>query len=378
MNFKSVINQEGIKTVLRQYVQSGRIPQALLLLGPEGAGKLALALAFAQYIQCENPGTEEVCGECNSCKRNNQFAHPDLHFSFPTVKLKDLKEPPVSNDFLKQWREMLQQNYYFTVQDWLDFIGAEGKQANITRKECLQIGSKLSLKSYTGRYKILIMWMPEYLGNEGNRLLKLIEEPPEQTLFILVGERPERILPTILSRCQIQYVPALSDVDVAQGLIKLKGMPEEEALRVAALAEGNLSEAIKMAEDSDHAMAEIFRNWLRVCFRPSNEGLINWVTAFCKNGREEQKSLLRYGIHFCREIIAYAAGNAEMRLTEAETKTAMGLTTVLDPLAIGRMSEMFTENIYFVERNANADLLFLKLSLDLVSLMRDSRQKASV
>lgn len=369
MEFNSIINQETIKSRLRQYVKGGRLPQSLLLLGPEGCGKLGLALAFAAYIQCENPGDWDVCGQCSSCRNNKQFTHPDLHFSFPTVKLKEHKEPPVSNDFLRMWRAFLKRSPYFSLNEWLEYIGAEGKQANITKRECVQITSKLSLKAYTSNYKILLMWLPEYLGNEGNRLLKLIEEPPDKTVFILVAERPERILPTILSRCQIQYVPSLQEEDVAQGLRQLAGIGGSEAEQVARLAGGNLTEALKLAQVMDQAVVTEFNNWLRICFRPSNSTLIQWVTEFSRNGREEQKNFLRYGLHLCREVLAHSQGGQEWRLGKDEIKTATGMASVFSPGKLVRMAEMFTENSYFIERNANADLLFLKLSLDLISLM---------
>ena len=194
MAFSNIIGQEKVKQMLHQMVHGDRLPHALLFLGPSGSGKLALALALAQYLLCENRQDSDSCGQCPSCSKSQRFIHPDLHFSFPSVGTN-----VTSDSFLPQWRKWMEENPYLTVNEWLQSIGAENRQGNINKEECAAIIRKLSLKIFEGSHKILVMWLPEYLGKEGNRLLKLIEEPPEDTIFILVAENQELILNTILS-----------------------------------------------------------------------------------------------------------------------------------------------------------------------------------
>src|SRR6187402_1320778 len=241
MSFKNVIGQEGIRQTLVELVQLNRLSHALLFLGNEGSGVLPLALAFAQYTLCEKVngkeavpagaslfGAEEssavapamlgdACGVCPSCVKASQLIHPDIHFSYPVIPRKS-GDKPVSTDYISEWREFIKQYPYGNAYDWLQFIGAENKQGNITAHECNDIIHKLSLKSFESGYKILVMWMPEYLGNEGNKLLKLIEEPPANTLFILVAENESLILQTILSRTQLVKVPMLSSLQVEAAL----------------------------------------------------------------------------------------------------------------------------------------------------------------
>src|SRR5690606_19290640 len=211
-----------------------------------GTGALPLAAAFAQYILCENKVDGESCGVCPACKKAAGFVHPDIHFSFPVIPRKS-GDKPVSSDYLPQWREFLSQHPYGNVYDWLQSIQAENKQGNITTEECNDIFRKLALKSYEAEYKILILWMPEYLGAAGNKLLKIIEEPPEKTLFILVAENEEKVLGTILSRTQLVKIPALDNQLVAEALQSRSNLPEQEALQIASLADGNYREAIQLA-----------------------------------------------------------------------------------------------------------------------------------
>ena len=227
VQFEKIIGQKGTKEQLIQMVQHNRLSHALLFLGKEGSGALSLALAFAQYIACEqvngkikktNPeaslfgeATPEIaepldmhdsCGVCSACTKANQLVHPDIHFSYPVIPRKS-GDKPVSTDYINEWREFVSINPYGNVYDWLQFIGAENKQGNITSEECNDITRKISLKSFESEYKVLIIWMPEYLTKNGNKLLKLIEEPPPNTLFLLVAENEDLILPTILSRTQV-------------------------------------------------------------------------------------------------------------------------------------------------------------------------------
>src|ERR1700722_6343612 len=241
MGFKSVIGQAHVKQHLADLVKSNRLSHALLLLGPEGSGALPMALAFAQYVVCENKKDGDACGVCASCMKASQLIHPDIHYAYPVIPKKP-GDKPVSTDYGVEWREFVAQYPYGNAYDWLQFIGAENKQGNITAQECNDIIHKLSLKSFESGYKILLMWMPEYLGNEGNKLLKLIEEPPPNTLFILVAENESSILPTILSRTQLIKIPLLDVIDIEDALIDRAKISPEKARQVASISEGNYRE----------------------------------------------------------------------------------------------------------------------------------------
>ncbi|HRJ16441.1 MAG TPA: hypothetical protein PLI34_15690, partial [Saprospiraceae bacterium] len=264
MLFSQVIGQKTVQAQLLRMVQSDRLPHALLLLGPPGSGKRTLALALAQYVLCDAPGPTDACGACRSCRSVEGMKHPDLHFSYPTAGAN-----AISEHFLDAWRTRMAESPYFDVFDWIKTIGKESNQGNITKDECVNIVRKVSLKAFMGRRKILLMWLPEFLGKEGNRLLKLIEEPPDDTLFVLLAENPERILPTILSRCQIVRTGPIDDADVSEGLQRIKGVSPEQADTTALLADGNFYLALQLAGNQENNYADLFVEWLRACHQNS-------------------------------------------------------------------------------------------------------------
>ncbi len=359
MGFNNVIGQENVKQLLRQMVQNDRLPHAIMLLGAPGSGGLALALALAQYVLCDHKTGTDACGTCRQCSKAAKLIHPDVHFSFPTVGTK-----AVSDNFLGQWRTALLDNAYLDVNEWLQLIGAENKQGNITKEECVSIVKKLSLKTFEGSHKILIQWLPEYLGKEGNRLLKIIEEPPENTIFILVAEQQEMILNTILSRCQIINVHPLADEAIVAGLQKLKNVPAEQAEAVAYLANGNFNEALQMLayEESDHA--NLFLDWLRRSYKGHGVEMVTWVEKFAGLGRENQKHFLKYALHFLREfMVLKLTGNARVRLRPKELETAQNLLPIIEIDQVEALTDLFTDCMFHVERNANPKILFLDASI---------------
>src|SRR5882757_7737905 len=252
MSFENVIGQSDTQQSLVELVQHNRLSHALLFLGNEGSGPLPLALAFAQYIVCDKvkEGRADACGICPACVKASRWVHPDIHFSYPVIPRKS-GDKPVSSDYSSEWREFMTQYPYGNAYDWLQFIGAENKQGNITAQECNDIIRKLSLKSFESGYKILLLWMPEYLGREGNKLLKLIEEPPPDTLFILVAESEGEILSTILSRCQLVKIPSLEPADIEQALLLKKACTGEQAKQIANVSEGNYREAGHLLQHAD-------------------------------------------------------------------------------------------------------------------------------
>lgn len=374
MQFKNVIGQQPAKALLSRMVASERLPHALLLLGPPGSGGLALAWATAVMLLCDNKQQDDACGQCPSCQKASKAVHPDLHFSFPTVGSK-----MTSDAFLPQWREALATAPYMEANDWLQRIGADNKQGNITREECVHIVRKLSLKPYESKWKVLLLWLPEYLGNEGNRLLKLIEEPPDNTIFLLIAENQELILTTILSRCQLVKVNPLSDQEISRQLVDVLSLPVEKAAAVAQLAGGNFNEALKLASTHDSDHSDRFLGWMRICYKGRPTELTAWVEKFAETGRENQKHFLRYALHFWREFLSlkFTKSSQHIRLLPSEIETATKMTALIGLEQLGAIVHVLDACIYHVERNANPKILFLDASIQLHQILLNRQPLAA-
>ena len=352
--------------MLQRLANSERIPHALLFLGQTGSGNLALAMDFARLLQCEHPKDGMPCEACNACHKSAQLIHPDIHFSYPTVGTN-----VVSTHFLKEWRSAYTENPFLDVNTWLMHIGADNKQGNINKEECNAIIKKLTLKTFEGRYKILVMWLPEYLGKEGNRLLKLIEEPPENTIFLLAAENDELILPTVLSRCQIIKSELLSDQEIIDALQTMRNMDSTRAQRIAFLAEGNLNQAIRLTDVAENDDADLLLDWLRKCWKGNGVELVEWTEKFAKLGRENQKHFLLYSLHYFRELVALlATGNPNMRLRPDELASAQNMAKVLNLNQLSQVVELINDNIYYIERNANPKILFLDASIQMNQIFK--------
>ncbi|MEX8549284.1 MAG: ATP-binding protein [Mucilaginibacter sp.] len=368
MQFKEIVGQETIKQKLLTTVKENRVSHAQLFLGPEGSGSLALAVAYAQYISCENKSDEDSCGECNSCRKYQKLVHPDLHFSYPFfAKHKD----DTALTFIDQWRKAFLHNPYLNLHEWRTYLEAENKQANINIAECHQIIRKLSFKPFESEYKILIMWLPEYLDKEGNTLLKIIEEPAQKTLFLLVAESQDDILNTILSRTQLVKIPALKDADV-QAYLEQHHQTEHLAAQIAYLSNGNLTAALHMISRDDSSYHELFARWLRLCFTNDGLKLIEFTETLAKLGRENQKNFLQYGMCFIRECGMLLSGAGSLvHLPEKELVVAQNMAAKVLTLA---MVEVIADELdkahYHVERNANPRILFLDVSLQLVKILK--------
>lgn len=369
MQFKEIVAQEEAKQQLLQMVNMGRLPHALLLIGQEGCGQLALALALAQYVLCQQRTENEPCGTCQACIKSSKWIHPDIHFSFPTIGTNSK-----SDQFLEQWRTLLGDHPYFSAFDWLQHIGAENKQGNINKEECLNVFKKLSLKTFESEYKVLIMWMPEYLGKEGNRLLKLIEEPTENTFFILVAERAELILNTILSRCQLVKLNLLNDNTIIKALEK-RGVPNAKASKIALLTNGNFNEAIKLSKQADNDNSLLFLDWMRKCYKGNGIEMVNWVERFASMGREHQKFFLQYALHFMREYLYFFMTNdlAQLRLAEAEQQTAVKFKAIINFEQVEKIVNLLNDLTFHIERNASPKLLLLDASLQINKLLKNKR-----
>ena len=394
MQFQSITGQKETKEQLVQMVQHNRLSHALLFLGKEGSGALQLALAFAQYIVCkpqpqetdlfattksknekqetDQPETRnDSCGTCPACKKANELIHPDIHFSYPVITRKP-GEKPISTDFIKEWRKFIVTNPYGNVYDWLQFIGAENKQGNITAHECNDIIRKLNLKSFESEYKILVMWMPEFLGKEGNKLLKLIEEPPPNTLFILVTENEDLILPTILSRTQLVKIPMLTNSEVEVALELNAGVKIEKAMQIAALAEGNYREALQLLQHADDDWEVMLREWLNAIIRTGPVAQVKWIDETAKLGREKQKQFLKYFIHLMEEAIRLRVIDST---NNNQPSTANDFASRLNKLCDLSQQEAIINELdkasYYIERNANAKMLFHALSIRLYHIINN-------
>ncbi len=368
MQFSEIVGQQQVKQHLIKSVQESRISHAQLFLGPEGSGSLALALAYAQYISCEKRQQDDSCGECSSCRKYAKLIHPDLHFSYPFFA-KHKEDSALS--FIEEWRRSFLSNPYLGLDEWRNQLDAENKQANINIAECHQIIKKLSLKAFEGEYKVLIMWLPEYLDKVGNTLLKLIEEPPQKTLFLLVAQNQDQILNTILSRTQLVKVHRLNDNEVAEYLVKKLHISEDQALRTAYLSEGNIQSALNLSKEEGNNNFGLFSDWLRMCF--TNRGLL--AIEFSENtsrmGRENQKNFLRYGIKLMREVLIVLAGaEALVNLPANEKEFVINFSRILNSAKAEAIINELEKAHYHIERNANPKILFLDVSLQFIKILK--------
>ncbi|HVB03995.1 MAG TPA: hypothetical protein VNE41_09795 [Chitinophagaceae bacterium] len=365
MLFSEVINQHTAAAQLTGMVRNNRLSHALLLLGHEGAGGLPLGLAFAQYIVCINRGEQDACGQCDQCRKAAAFVHPDIHYSYPVVPKKP-GDKPVSTDYIRQWREFLDKNPYGNVMDWLQFIGSENKQGNITAQECHEIIHKLSYKSFESEYKILLVWMPEYLGKEGNRLLKLIEEPPPGTIFILVAQNQENILGTLLSRTQLVKLGTPGKDEISHALMQRTGVNAQAAGQIAHICDGNFREALILTVHGQTDLLEQLRAWLNYIFTGQAKALSDWIEEVSagKTARENQKNFLRYFITLLEHALRLQYLDPRLiPLTPDESDFAERLNKKLDFFQAEKMIRLLDEACYQIERNANSKILFHALSI---------------
>jgi DNA polymerase-3 subunit delta' len=393
MLFSQVIGQDDIKAKLRNLVEHNRLSHALLLSAPEGAGGLPLALAFAQFIVCERVSggstkmnfPAESCTICPSCVKAAQLIHPDIHFAFPVVS-NSKGEQQISKDYISEWREFISQFPYGTIFDWLQFIQGldkqenkqSNKQGNISARECNEINRYLSLKSFESGYKILIMWMPEYLGNEGNKLLKLIEEPPPDTLFILVTENEAQILPTILSRVQIIRLPRPSIPEIQDALVSRAGVTPDQARQLASVSEQNYREALRQLQHGQDDWQGLLREWLNAVLKTGPMAQVKWVEEISRAGREKQKQFLQYFGHLLEQAIRLRMSDAAITdMPDSEKDFAFRLNKIADLAAQQAIVQEINKSVYYIERNAHAKMLFHALTIRLYHILAN-REEAVV
>ncbi|WP_112112929.1 DNA polymerase III subunit [Flavobacterium aciduliphilum] len=379
MHFSEILGHEPIKNHLITSIQKGRIPHAQLFVGPEGVGTLAMAIAYAQYIICQTKNYENAENNQACILKFDTLQHPDLHFIYPTVATEDVKSKPKSIDFIREWREFLLENKYGSLFDWYKTLGVQNKQGMIRVEDASEILKSLALKAHEGGYKVMIIWMADKMNIEAsNKLLKLLEEPTDKTVFVLITENEEDIIQTIRSRCQVLHFNNLTQDTIAQALMEHKNCSDKQALKIAHQAQGNYNKALKILnENNDEFPFETwFVEWVRAAFKAKGnaaaiQDLIVWSEQIAALGRETQKQFLNYCIDMFRQALLLNY-NAQ-KLVYLEPSVANFKLENFAPFVTGNnISEVFDEisdAIYHIERNGNAKIILTDLSIKLTRLI---------
>ncbi len=371
MRFDEVIGQEEVKERLTQMVKEGRLPHAIMLCGPAGSGKLALAVAFACYL------LERGAGVSSSPEPPmlRKLEHPDLHFTFPTIKLPSMStdHKPVSDDFAREWHELIMQGPYFTIDQWLAAIGAENQQAIITAGESDELVRKLSLKSSQGGYKVSIIWLPERMNIEcANKLLKLIEEPPSQTVFLMVCQEPDKLLETIRSRVQRIDVKKLPDETIRQALVERRGIDAESARRISRMVNGSWIKALQSLQvgSENEQFLDLFIMLMRLAYMRNVRDLRKWSDALAAFGREKQKRFLEFFLRLIRENFMYNFQQADLcYMTQEEENFARNFARFINEANVIQFNDLANRCLRDIGQNANAKIVFFDFALQIIILL---------
>lgn len=384
MLFSDILGQEHIKSHLTKSVDEGRIAHAQLFVGPEGSGTLPMALAYAQYLLCGNVRGENLGGNESCNLKFNNFSHPDLHFAFPVTTSHKVKSKPVSNFYLEEWRQLLEQQPYGNLFDWYNLLGVDNKQGQIGVDEAHEIVKSLSLKSYEGGYKVMIIWMAEKMNTAcANKLLKLIEEPPEKTVFILIAEDEEQLINTIKSRCQVLHFPLLPEETIASGLVKNFHVEKSVASKIAHQSNGNYNKACDLIyQDSEDIQFEKwFVVWIRSAFKAKGNksaihDLISWSEEIAKTGRETQKKFLRFCLNYFRQalLLNYKANELVYLEPKSENFKLEKFAPFVHDNNILEISKEIQDAVYHIERNGNSKIILTDLSIKLTRLLHKKSQ----
>lgn len=380
MSFDKIIGQEHIKQHLQTSAENGRIPHAQLFVGKEGSGTLPMAIAYAQFLLELSSNHPEA-----TRLKVSKLQHPDLHFAFPVTTNDSVKKHPVSNLFLEDWRTFLEEQPYGSLFNWLQFIGVENKQGLIGVDEAQNIVKKLQLKSYEGGFKVMIIWMAEKMNiAAANKLLKLIEEPPAKTIFLLITENEDQIINTIKSRCQALHFPSLSEEDITKTLVEREQISENEAAKIAHQSEGNYNKAVHILhqDSSDLQFEQWFITWVRAAFRAKGnaaviQDLVSWSDEIAKSGRETQKRFLAYCLQFFRQALLLNYQSSELVFLETQTPKfdLKNFAPFVHSGNIQDINKELNEALYHIERNGNAKIILLDLSMKLTRFLHKKEAK---
>lgn len=375
MNFSQIPGQREIREKLIRSVKEQRVSHAQLFAGPEGSGGMALALAYARYISCENRNDYDSCGVCKSCVKYDKMIHPDLHFVFPIIKTKKYPDP-VCDNFLKDWRDYAVNANYFRLNNWLTHIDVENAQGLIFSSEASEIIRKINLKTYESEFKIMIIWLPEKMHQvTANKLLKMIEEPPEKTIFLLVSEDTEKIIPTIRSRCQLIKIPAFTTRDIEKYLISTFGLTQAKAADLARVSNGSMARATELCEnqETNKLNLERFQNLMRYAWKRDITGLMSWSEEIAATGREPQKNFLLFSLRLIRENLMLTLGqqkNNLVYLTGDEQSFSEKFHPFIKQENVYQLSGELNLAHSHIEANGNAKIIFLDLALKTARLIR--------
>lgn len=370
MLFQEIIGQQAVKERLIRSVKEGRISHAQLFLGPEGNGSLALAIAYAQYISCKDKKEDDACGVCPSCVKYNKLIHPDLHFVYPVALSKDVR---TSTDVIAKFRESFLENPYISLFKWFEQLDAENKQAVIGVEESGEILRKLSLTTYEAEYKIMIIWQAEKMNQAAaNKLLKILEEPPDKTLFLLVCESEDQLLRTIVSRTQLIKIPKIADQDMLKALVERNGLTPEDAEKTTHLADGSYAEALLLINENENAAQNLlsFQKLMRASLKFDAKAVISWIDEVSAAGRERQKNFINYSLHIIRESMIINYGDPALtKLGKDEQDFVKKFAPFIHSNNIERFTEELNKAYYHMERNANAKILFMDLAFKFNELL---------
>lgn len=353
MLFSDVVGNEPLKNELRKQVSQGDIAHAQMFVGREGAGGLAMAIAFAQYLQCLDRSQNDACGECSACKRVSRIVHPDVEFSFPYYGREEN-----STVFINNWREAINDNPYLMISDWMDKNDWATKSPNIYKSEITNIIQRINQGRFEGNYKILILWLPEYLDKEGNRLLKLIEEPPPNTVFLMVAENVEKILPTILSRCRILPMSMMTINDIKDFLVKRYGETQEKAAMLAGVSAGNISEAIRLQQKGIDEIPDMLFEFFKLCLKLNTEQIYQWTEKYAKLDKDGQRQFFLFGLSFLKLMLH--SKYVDTKAIEFHPNLNKLGHYLLNNIKFNRFVEiknLFDKSVYYLDRNVNVKIL---------------------
>jgi DNA polymerase III subunit delta' len=372
MRFSDIPGNKSVKQQLLTAAKGGRISHAQLFLGEQGSAALPMAWAYAQYIACEQALEDDSCGSCASCLKYQKGAHPDLHWVFPVVTGKATHA--ISDHYMAEWREVLSSKPFLREQEWYAHLGVDNKQGFISVNEAAELSKKMRLKSFEGAHKVVIIWQAEKMhAASANKLLKLLEEPPAKTLFILVSSQKEQLLTTIISRLQITKINRLNDQEMNDFLMNKQGLEVAEAQQLTQLAEGNINTALRMMK-GDEMLAQntlFFQEWMRVSYQANIQKVGDWIDKVAKIGREQQKSFLRYALHMVRECLVHNFADDQLqRLRKEEYAFVQKFAPFIHENNSLEIIEELEKAEEHIARNGSAKIIFMDLSLKLVLLLR--------
>lgn len=378
MKFNEVIGQENIKTNLRQLIDSGQVPHAMLFCGASGSGKLPMAIAMASALLCKGSGEEKPCGTCSGCRMAEKLAHPDLHFVFPVIKAEGKSGKPVSDNYIKEWRELLLDTPYFDRNEWLDRMKISNQQIMIYEAESDLIQQKLNIMSSQGGYKVMIIWLPEMMNiAAANKLLKILEEPPQKTVFILVSDEPEKLLTTIQSRTQRIDFPPLSESDIRDALMERNAISADDAREIAHISEGSYVKALEQIHINEdrELFLDMFISLMRLSYTRQVRDLRDWVENVAGWGRERQKNFLRYGGRLIRENFIYNFRQPNINfLTRREADFSVRFARFINEKNVIDIMEEFSNAEHDIERNGNARILLFDFTLKMIVLIKQGNE----